>query len=89
MPNCFQLINKKTGLLDNLQDIDNLLWINIGKRKPLKNIWYLDWYNYFGLDMAMGKSFDDIIDRNKDDNEFIEILEYLKENYNINAWAER
>jgi hypothetical protein len=54
MPNCFQLICKKTNEPARLQSVDDEIW-RFFNEEPDPNQWCLGWYNVIGFGIAMGK----------------------------------
>lgn len=53
MPNCFQLIDKKTSEPASLRDVNNELWAFFNQEPCDK--WCCGWYYVIGLGIAVGK----------------------------------
>ena len=106
MPNCFQLISKadhEAGAT-SFNQIDEALCAHFGvPADPRK--WLCEWYNDIGLRLAMGSSFDEIIEKFTREEEgdgrpfygdlvgrkvsALQIAQYLNDHYTANAWSER
>lgn len=87
MPNCFQLIDKKTGKAADLREIDTALWIHFNGHEPEGNsAWYKGWYNTIGLLLSCGKSFDEIKEIYFDDQLYQSIIDRLSCSYESSAW---
>jgi len=99
MPNYFQLVSKVSGEPEPFIKIDREMCEHFNQ--PCDEVKYFaDWYDTIGFRVAMGKSFDDILqefggylrdDRTEYERNFyalqIEIVRYLKERFDTNAWA--
>ncbi len=89
MPNCFTLTKKDEAKPRPLKDIDTDLWDHFEGGEPDGNEqWYHHWYNFIGLLLAVGKTFQEVI-KLCEDFTMREIAVYLEENYTSNAWYER
>lgn len=99
MPNCFQLIDKKTNKPEVLQKIDELLCANFDVPVHPER-WLARWYDSIGFYIATGKALGsqelrkvtEDFARNYQSNlkpNVVDILDYLEENYTSNAWASR
>lgn len=90
MAACFSLTKKGESKPTSLQTVDEEMARFFGKEPdPVK--WYKNWYNDFGFMLASGVSFDEIIADYADcgSTVFVAIVEWLKENYIVNAWRGR
>ena len=97
MPHCFELTDKKTGRVTPLIEIDRRLCEGFNITPDPKK-WYYNWYNYIGLLLATGQSFDMIradlatdADLNPDDSWYRQmhsIASWLDRNYTARAWYE-
>ena len=89
MPICYQLINKDTGQVDKLVDIDNAMCADMG-HVPDDVDWLGNWENLFGLPMATGATFNELRDRCQPDDDLqLDILDYLEQHYTVENWRER
>jgi hypothetical protein len=88
MPNAFQFIDKVTGKAEKFSVIDDRLREMLGVQPDPKK-YYRGWYDAFGLDAAIGKSFVEMREMYpKDDVEVQSMLAWLDERYTTNAWYE-
>lgn len=76
-----------------LQDVDLMICQRL-EIPSSTDEWVGDWYNIIGFSLAMGRSFDELIDRYKsiEDDEarlLILIAALLNENFYVSTWAER
>lgn len=85
MPNCFQLIDKTTKVPAKLAKIDDELcqYLNV-EPHPVK--YYQSWYDALGLGFACGRTYDELREIYKEDVEYLRILDYLEERYDVDAW---
>lgn len=89
MPNCFTLTQKGQEHPDKLQDIDEAICRHLGI--PIHDkYWAVGWYNYVGLMLACGRSFDGIREAAIKDgnNDMVKVVDFLSANYTPNAWYE-
>jgi len=86
MPNRFTLNDKETGKPEKFASIDDRMREHFGA-EPDDTNWYLGWYDTLGLAFAMGKSWEQIEEMFHDD-EPLQVIGWLKSNYDIHAWAE-
>lgn len=102
MPNCFSLTPKICVALGiytphRLNYIDECLCNHFGVKVDPKK-WLCAWYDFIGLGLATGKTWEEMRSEYKkkveewpDSAEFyqdlIQILDYLEENYIPNAWV--
>lgn len=98
MPNCFQLIGKVTKTATSFAEIDDAICKELNV--PMSETkYYLGWYDFIGLSLALGSSFDKIRQslRPKEHDtpddlhwaeQMLKIVDYLDEHYVSNAWAE-
>ena len=84
MPNCFQLISKETGEAEKLSKIDDDLRVYMGAPPDLES-YYRGWYDSFGLDAAMGDTWEIMLERYTDE-ERQKMLLWFKGKYDIRAW---
>lgn len=100
MPNCFQLSRKtEPDKPVPLQTIDEEICRLLNE--PVDpQYWCCSWYNAIGFSLACGKTFDQIREdliRDWSDNgellsngvKLVRIVDWMKENFIPNAWAER
>ena len=88
MPNCFSLTPKGETRPQNLNSVDEALCKALGE--PVSNtLWCRDWYNYIGLLLACGKTFDEIREVCCDSPEMLQVIDFLDAHYVSNAWYER
>lgn len=87
MPNCFQLVRKSDTNAGPvvLQQIDDEMR-EAFHEPPDTEHWYRDWYNWAGLYLALGKTFDQIREIVKDDVQGLRIVEWLDANFTSSAW---
>jgi hypothetical protein len=97
MPNYFTL-TRRSDLESGpvvLQRIDDEMRVHFGE-PPDKDNWYLDWYNWIGLSLSMGRSFAHIRDAYcaflrqqglSEDCRHVEVIDWLDANFTSNAWA--
>lgn len=90
MPACFSLTDKSTGKVVALAEVDNLMCAHFNEVPHEKN-WYMNWYNKFGVEPAVGHSWEKIKEgfNYRDDKKYITIIEWLEANYTVNSWYER
>ena len=89
MPNCFQLISKKTGEPENFSSIDEKLCAMFDV--PVDDNRYLcSWYDIVGLNLATGRDFDEQRKMHwiAEDESLMQIIDFLDENYTSNSWYE-
>lgn len=90
MPSCFQLTRRGDREPSSLAHIDNCICQYLGVNANPKQ--YHDyWYDTIGLMLAMGHSFDYIIDKlwEYEDYPRLVIAAYLADNYVSDSWHER
>lgn len=85
MPNCIQLIDRSTNKPAAFQDIDNAMRQHFNA-PPDPDNWHRDWYNRFGLLLALGDDFTKIREIYEDMPEFLEIITWLEQHYEPKAW---
>ena len=84
MPNCFTLTRKGAASPSKLTEVDEALCAHFDAPvHPTQ--WFRAWYDIEGLGFACGKSFDWMREQFPDRKE---ILDFLENNYTVNAWAE-
>lgn len=88
MPACFNLIDKVTGELVKLSDVDDKMRIHFGA-DPNPHTYYNYWYSYIGFKLACGTTFDTMLADPDMAEEDKEIVLWLKANYKANSWYER
>ena len=92
----YELMNKLTGEIPTLDDIDYQICRLLGKPYNRQHFCHLgnkpeyrdffNWNNTVGLAMAMGKTWDEIRALWSDDDEILRICDYLEEHYDIINW---
>lgn len=97
MPNCFQLFRKGEKEPAILQKVDDELRVAF-EQPPDPENWLGGWYNYIGLCLAVGNSFEEIIadfdQRVANDptdywaKDMADIARWLNEHYTSDAWYE-
>lgn len=98
MPNCFQLVRKSDGVAESLAKVDEEICAYL-RVECHPRLFYLYWYDVIGFALACGKTFDDLRKRyaNRDEAEagrlatdatYMRIVDFLDENYTVEAWAE-
>jgi hypothetical protein len=89
MPSCFQLTRRGDSVPCSLRDVDDDICQNLGFAYS-EDRWAANWYNFIGLALAMGHSFDYIIDLCWKHEEWngLRIAAYLNEHYVSDAWRE-
>lgn len=50
--------------------------------------WLYNWYNWIGLGLAVGKTFDELREQWKKYPELVKVLDVLKANYTVDSWRE-
>ena len=86
MPNYFKLIDKTTEKPAKFVDIDEKLCVHMGVEPHPKNYLY-GWYDFIGLGLAMGKTFDELRGFvHKDEQHIHKVIDYLDEHYVPDAW---
>jgi uncharacterized protein YcfL len=89
MPNCFQLTKIGEQEPTVLQIVDDELWLEFTGKVPVPNVrWYRYWYDTIGLELAMGRSFKQILISLKAQSKLAPIIEYLEKHYIIRCWYE-
>ena len=86
MPNCFQLISKKTQKPESFAVIDEELckYLNV----PVDAERYVyEWYDSIGLGLAFGHDFNKLREIFAD-TRLTPIIEYLDKHYTSDAWHE-
>ena len=88
MPNYFQLKSIETGEPKNFVELDHEMCEHFGI-KPDPDHWLMDWYNFIGLALSMGKTFDEIRAYvYKDETPMLDIIDYIEQRYVPEAWYE-
>ena len=86
MPNCFTLTSKATGKTEAFSKIDEDICAHLGVEvDPVEYVH--GWYDSIGLGLAVGKSFDEMLEIFKEP-ETIKIVNFLKDHYTSDAWYE-
>ena len=95
MPNCYSLAPKADSGAPDLRGnkqfiaIDEHMCEHFGVT-PHEERWYLDWENRVGLSLAVGRTWDDLRnDQRVDDEDFLDVLDYLEGHYEVECWAQR
>ena len=90
MPNYFKFVNKETGEADKFTDIDDRIRNHMGVGEDPVNF-YEDWYDIIGLHASTGNDWAEIRRRFEAENEdqLVEIIDFLSQRYDISAWAMR
>jgi len=90
MPNCFSLTRKSDVAAGPvpLITIDEEICKHFGV-EPDPKWYYRSWFDTIGLTLAMGKSFEWIINESRFTPETIAIARFLDEHFTPDAWAER
>ena len=89
MPNCVQLIDKKTGEPAVLARVDDEIR-GIFNAPEDKENWLFGWFDVIGLRLALGHSLEEIQKEllEAKDQELALIAQHLIENYTPKAWKE-
>lgn len=89
MPNCFQLTRKGDKAPAKLWDVDRAICQHLDCPWS-EDAWVVYWYSYIGLLLAVGKSFNEIIDIcwTEERYDLLRVAAYLNEHYTANAWKE-
>lgn len=94
MSHCYRLVSKVGETLkgnEQFYAIDKAMCENFGV-EPDPVHWYGNWENLFGQLFAMGMSFEQVrkilVERLPQDTKSLEILNWLDENYEVEAWRE-
>jgi hypothetical protein len=91
MPNVFSLsrISDPERTLCRFVDIDEELCAHFGVA-PDPKTYYHRWYNFIGLGLSTGRTWDDMIAicTETGDSLMIDIISYLRERYSSDAWHE-
>lgn len=82
MPSCFQLTRKGDTEPSNLQHIDRCICQALDIPFS-EDQWAGGWYNSIGLLLAVGKTFDEILDMQLSNHR---IVAYLAEHYTSDSW---
>ena len=89
MPNSFQFIERTSGKAEKFSSIDDKIRELVAAH-PDEKSYYRGWYDAFGLEAAIGWSFERmILERISDppaDDEIMTILQWLAANYETDAW---
>lgn len=89
MPAYFKLIDKETGEVANAQRLDNRMWRELGNSEPHPKRWYGDWYDLIGLDLALGKSFEEVRQRLMESEwtgaRTLDALDFIAERYDVDS----
>ena len=90
MPNCFSLTKRGEDKAMLLQKVDAALWEHFEGGEPEGNSqWYRYWYNTIGLDLAMGRTWEQIREALPENSKMFVVVDYLKEHYVSDAWYEQ
>lgn len=88
MPNYFKLIDKQTGEPTAFNQIDDDMRKQFNQPpNDEKYLWH--WYDVIGLGLALGETWDEIREMQKDDPELLGVIDYLERHYEAEAWAMR
>ena len=92
----YELMDKRTGEIPSLDDIDYQICCLLGKPYNRQHFCHLgnkpeyrdllNWNNTVGLALAMGKSWDEIRELWSDDDEILAIVDFLERNYEVICW---
>ena len=86
MPNYFKLISKETGEPKVFQELDNEMREHFNV-PPDPEKWLYSWYDFIGLGLAMGKTFDELRGFVHEDEKHIhKVIDYIDERYTADAW---
>jgi len=88
MPNCFKLINRQTGDPEKLIDIDDQIRDFVGAEHDETNF-YLGWYDIVGLELALGHDWKQIMEKHQDDDEMMDVINWMATRYDPVAWVQR
>jgi hypothetical protein len=89
MPNCFSLTKIGEEEPTNLLNVDTELWCHFEGKEPDGNTkWYRYWHETVGLELAMGRSFEEIKEALPENTKMLPLVEYLEKNYTVRAWYE-
>ena len=90
MPNCFRLTRIGCEEPTNLIDVDTELWCHFEKDgEPDGNTkWYRYWHGTVGLELAMGRTWDQIKEALPKNTKMLPLVEYLENNFTVRAWYE-
>jgi len=83
-----QLISRKTGEAESFSHIDEEMCRYFGA-PILKDEYFRYWYNIFGIQLAGGISFAELKEMYSDENEDLEVLNWLDERYTVDNWVSR
>jgi hypothetical protein len=87
MSACFQLLDKRDNQAIAFVRIDDLLCQHFGvDPDPVK--WYHDWYNWIGVGLAFGASFDKLRKAYVNDETALSIINWMDMHYVANTWRE-
>ena len=89
MPNCVQLIDKKTEEPAALAKVDDEIREIFNAPADEKN-WLFGWFNIIGLRLALGHSLKEIQAEllEQEDQELALVCQHLMDNYEPKAWRE-
>jgi hypothetical protein len=92
MPVCFQLTKVGNSEPTPFQDIDNEICQNLGLEWDNDKYTH-HWYDSIGLRLAIGQSWDEIVDEYKSRGGdcpwvLVSIVAYLREHYLVENWRE-
>lgn len=90
MPNCFTLTRKsdlESGPVA-FAKIDDEMCGAFGITPDPKK-YYCQWYDIVGFGLAVGKSFSDLREIWHDQPKYLQIVDWLDENFTSDAWCER
>lgn len=66
------------------EEICNMLHVDVHERN-----WVHGWFDTVGLMLALGKSFAEVREIFEGDETFQQIIAYLEDNFQVDAWAGR
>ena len=87
MPVCFELIDRSTGEIVPLVEVDNRMREAMGFDPDPEN-WLANWYNRFGISLACGDSWERISEDWELRPGVLRVIEYLSSMYEVHCWRE-
>lgn len=91
MPNCFQLFEKKDGVVEELPatlaSVDDAIRKEMGAPMDSHN-WFHGWCDLVGFMFACGKRGNEIKEVFHDDQTLIAIVDFIERNYEVKSWYE-
>jgi hypothetical protein len=93
MPNCFQLIDKVSGVPATFCSIDDRLCADLGVT-PDPKLYYMGWYDIIGIRLATGSDWDKIeaefsVAHDEWEDKIRQVIQWMRERYDSTAWYER